>query len=95
MRHGHGILKFNQIEIYRGDWQADELSGQGKLKNFAVINKKKNQGGHSALTKWISYCGNFKGNRFEGEGTLTLQGNEKFLGKFICGMACGEGTLYR
>lgn len=24
-----------------------------------------------------------------------LQGAEKFLGRFICGAACGEGTLYR
>lgn len=50
---------------------------------------------HSALSKWVSYCGSFKSNRFEGEGTLSLQANERFLGKFICGMACGEGTLYR
>jgi hypothetical protein len=43
----------------------------------------------------VSYFGFFKNNRFEGEGTLYLQGGEKFLGKFICGMACGEGTLYK
>lgn len=54
-----------------------------------MINKKKSQTNNSPLLKWISYFGFFKNNRFEGEGTLYLQGGEKFLGKFICGMACG------
>jgi hypothetical protein len=89
LRHGYGVLKFNHIEIYSGDWQNDEIFGQGKIRNFAVINKKKSQSSNSPLLKWISYCGDFKSNRFEGEGTLYLQGGEKFLGKFICGMACG------
>ena len=74
LRHGFGVLRFNQIEIYRGTWSADELSGQGKIRNFAVINKRKTQGGTSVLSRWVSYCGSFKGNRFEGEGTLYLQG---------------------
>ncbi len=89
MRHGAGILKFNQIGIYEGQWNADELSGEGKIRNFAVINKKKGQSCSSPLLNWVTYCGNFKNNRFEGEGTLCLKGGEKFLGKFICGMACG------
>ena len=55
-------------------WAADELSGQGKIRNFAVINKKKTQGNNSVISKWVSYSGSFKGNRFEGEGTLYLQG---------------------
>jgi hypothetical protein len=74
LRNGYGVLKFNQIEIYRGEWQDDELSGQGKLRNFAVINKFKSQSSASPLLKWVSYCGYFKNNRFEGEGTLYLQG---------------------
>lgn len=74
VRHGFGILKFNQIEIYRGEWQNDELWGQGKLRNFAVINKKKTTQSKSSLARWVSYCGYFKNNRFEGEGTLYLQG---------------------
>jgi hypothetical protein len=95
MRQGYGVLRFNQIEIYRGEWQADELAGQGKIRNFAVVNRRKSQPGGSPLLKWVSYCGYFRNNRFEGEGTLYLQGGEKFLGRFICGAACGEGTLYR
>lgn len=94
-RHGFGVLRFNQIEVYRGEWQADELSGQGKLRNVAAVNRRKSQSGSSVLGRWVSYCGYFRNNRFEGEGTLYLQGNEKFLGRFICGAACGEGTLYR
>jgi hypothetical protein len=54
-----------------------------------VINRAKNLASSSPLLKWVSYCGYFKNNRFEGEGTLYLQGGEKFLGKFICGSACG------
>lgn len=94
-RYGFGVLKFNQIQIYRGEWTADELSGQGKIRNFAVINKKKSQNSQSILGRWVSYCGSFKNNRFEGQGTLYLQGGQKFLGRFICGNACGQGTLYK
>ncbi len=72
-RHGMGVLRFNQIQIYRGIWANDELTGQGKIRNFAVINKRKTQN-NSVLSKWVSYSGSFKGNRFEGEGTLYLQG---------------------
>lgn len=64
MRNGYGILRFNQIEIYRGEWQDDELSGQGKIRNFAVINKLKTHSNTSPLIKWVSYCGYFKNNRF-------------------------------
>jgi hypothetical protein len=48
------------------------MSGQGKIKNFGVINKTKSQSDSSPLSKWVSYCGYFKSNRFEGEGTLYL-----------------------
>jgi len=41
------------------------------------------------FVKWISYCGEFKSNRFEGEGTLYLQGGEKFIGLFMNGAADG------
>jgi hypothetical protein len=34
-------------------------------------------------------------NRFEGEGTLYLQGGEKFVGWFANGVADGEGSVYR
>lgn len=95
MRHGYGILRFNHVVIYNGAWQDDELSGEGKIRNCAIINKQKSSFNQSPLSKWVSYCGAFKHSRFEGEGTLQLQGGEKFLGKFICGEACGEGTFYK
>ena len=74
-RHGYGVLKFNHIEIYNGDWHHDEMEGQGKIRNCAIINKKKSACSiQSALGKWISYSGEFKTSRFEGSGTLYLQG---------------------
>ena len=60
-----------------------------------MVNRRKSQPYSSPLLRWVTYCGYFRNNRFEGEGTLVLQGAEKFLGRFICGSACGEGTLYR
>lgn len=75
LRCGYGILKFNHIEIYNGDWVEDEMEGQGKIRNCAIINKKKSMGKSSSiLNKWISYTGELKGSRLEGEGTLYLQG---------------------
>lgn len=83
LRYGYGILKFNHIEIYNGDWLHDEMEGQGKIRNCAIINKKKSVcSSQSSLGKWISYSGEFKASRFEGSGTLYLQGGEKFVGKF-------------
>lgn len=72
-RHGYGILKFNHIEIYNGDWVKDEIEGTGKIRNCAIINKRKSVN-TSCLSKWISYNGEFKGSKFDGEGTLYLQG---------------------
>ena len=93
-RHGYGILKFNHIEIYNGDWVKDEIEGTGKIRNCAIINKRKSVN-TSCLSKWISYNGEFKGSKFDGEGTLYLQGGEKFIGVFLGGNACGEGTIFR
>jgi hypothetical protein len=74
LRHGYGVLKYNQTEIYRGEWQADELNGQGKIRNATAVNRRKGQTAGSPLLRWVSYCGYFRSNRFEGEGTLYLQG---------------------
>ena len=64
-RHGYGILKFNHIEIYNGDWVNDEIEGRGKIRNCAIINKKKSINVNtSCLSKWISYSGEFKGSKF-------------------------------
>ena len=68
----------------------DEIEGRGKIRNCAIINKKKSINVNtSCLSKWISYSGEFKGSKFEGEGTLYLQGGEKFVGIFVGGNACG------
>lgn len=40
-REGYGLLKFNHVELYSGEWMGDELSGKGKIRNCAIINKKK------------------------------------------------------
>jgi hypothetical protein len=47
------------------------------------------------LGKWISYSGEFKNSKFEGPGSLYLQGGEKFVGHFQNGYACGEGLVYK
>lgn len=74
----------------------DEMEGQGKIRNCAIINKKKSaSSSQSSLGKWISYSGEFRNSRFEGSGTLYLQGGEKFVGKFSGGVATGEGAIYR
>jgi len=94
MRQGFGILRFNHVELYTGEWREDELAGHGKIRNCAIINKRKNthNGNENSTScktntsgmfnKWISYCGGFRKNRFEGMGTLYLQGGEKFAGGF-------------
>ena len=72
------------------------MEGQGKIRNCAIINKKKSAYSiQNPLGKWISYSGSFQNSRFEGSGTLYLQGGEKFVGKFVGGVACGDGAIYR
>lgn len=94
MRNGNGILKFNHIQIYNGNWQNDEIEGLGKIRNCAIINKKKSISS-SYLSRWISYNGEFKGSKFEGEGILFLQGGEKFIGTFMGGTAYGQGSIHK
>lgn len=90
VRYGYGILKFNHIEIYNGDWVNDQIEGEGKIRNCAIINKRKTiYSNQSLLGKWISYSGQFKNSKFQGSGTLYLQGGQKFVGNFMNGYACG------
>lgn len=68
------------------------LNGQGRIKNCAVISKKKREpttNDGPQLHRWISYSGEFRDNKFHGTGTLFLQNGEKFLGKFSHGVAEG------
>lgn len=54
------ILKFNNIEIYNGDWDRDMLNGQGRIKNCTVITRKKKEPATTSgpqLHRWISYSG--------------------------------------
>jgi hypothetical protein len=75
MRNGYGTLKFNHIEIYNGSWINDEIESEGRIRNCAIINKRKTTSSIlGPLGKWISYNGYFKNSKFDGQGTLHLQG---------------------
>jgi hypothetical protein len=95
VRHGHGTLQVTHIEIYTGEGLNDEIEGEGRIRNCTIINKRKTTSSmHGTLGKWISYNGQFKKSKFEGLGTLHLQGGEKFVGFFVNGGAKGEGTIH-
>lgn len=72
------------------------MEGQGKIRNCAIINKRKTiYSSQTPLGKWISYSGEFRNSKFEGSGTLYLQGGQKFVGHFQNGYAVGQGSLYK
>lgn len=80
-------MRFNHIEIYNGEWEADTISGEGRVKNCTIFASKKKDL-PSILQKWISYSGGFRNNRFQGSGTLFMPAGEKYLGMFRNGYPC-------
>lgn len=56
MRHGYGTEVDKHGNLFEGQWQTDEKSGQGKL----------------TLVDGSSYEGAWKKGKFHGQGTLTI-----------------------
>ena len=62
-RHGYGILKDSNIEIYNGDWENDQYCGQGRLrnKNVEAFSKEFDFKNFENLKSiWVSFSGEFR-----------------------------------
>ena len=63
IRHGYGILKDQNGEIYNGDWEFDVFNGQGRLRNKLCeqLNEEFDYNNFDKLKNyWVSYSGEFK-----------------------------------
>lgn len=62
-RHGYGILKDGNGEIYNGDWEFDVYNGQGRLRNkyCEQLSEEFDYNNFDKLKNfWVSYSGEFK-----------------------------------
>ncbi|KAH9584031.1 MORN motif [Trypanosoma melophagium] len=75
-RHGHGIFTSPLIR-YEGDWQEDEMHGNGKLQFH---------------TTGDMYCGQFVRGMFEGSGTYTWSSGASYDGAWRANRIHGLGT---
>ena len=79
-REGKGILYYNNVKYYEGDWKNDMWEGKGKE--------------YDTETKKLRYVGQFKGDRYEGQGTYYYRDGAKYVGQWKEGTINGQGTYY-
>ena len=80
-RHGYGVLKKNNREVYVGSWKKGQFDGWGKL----GLN----------TSKYLEYSGEFRNGMFNGRGTLMFRNGDKFIGDIVENKIHGEGTWYK
>lgn len=84
MMHGKGTLEYADGRIaYQGDWNCDELHGNGILYNQSpnFISNSLNYKDLDELDEcWIFYEGKFQHDDKSGMGLLVLSNQEQFIG---------------
>ena len=110
MRHGKGVLTYNNGSIYEGDWERGMKWGQGKMTyasgNYyegAWSNNKRNgYGCMHWLTSEERYEGNWEDNFQSGFGAhIWLDGStenkllrNRYVGYWLLGQRHGKGAFY-
>ena len=83
---GKGIMKYNNGEIYNGEWDNDNKNGEGLLylneEDYQIINNNNFTTENIfklKLKSYYIYKGTFINNVKEGNGILFLNNNNKFF----------------
>jgi hypothetical protein len=100
IKHGNGLIKFNNGEIYEGQFTEDKITGVGK---YTWKNKHTYEGDfidakmHGKGTyKWpdgSEYFGDYVNNIKEGMGNFKWPNGRIYKGPFIDGKPKGKGIL--
>ena len=100
IRHGRGIMCFNNGERYHGDWVDDKMCGFGiyHYKNGGnytgdwVDNKKNGRGTYSCKEEGIRYEGVFKDDKIK-RGRLLFNNGTRFEGNINDNLLNSPGTF--
>jgi hypothetical protein len=109
-RHGNGNLTFAENDevdrkFYSGNWENDQRTGSGLMiwkdgQKFGekyvgeFENGSKNGFGKSNYADGNTYEGEFKDDKFSGNGTFTWKSGGKYVGGYKNGLKNGFGILY-
>jgi len=75
--HGKGIMRFDNGNVFDGDWVHGVINGQGKM----------------TYANGDIYIGEWANNMRNGKGTYTWVDNREYRGEYIDDMRYGEGTF--
>ena len=78
LQNGKGKMLYANGDLYEGGWVNDKKEGYGKLK--IIING-------------IEYVGNFKSDKFHGEGIYKTAIGDSYEGSWIKGKKEGKGIF--
>lgn len=70
----------NGKEIYKGEWEGDQICGRGVIRNLPYASRRKLS--EDSVLRFMSYEGEFRNNMFQGEGLITLSNGVKVEGYF-------------
>lgn len=99
-KHGKGILTFKNGDVYKGDFEEDEMEGYGEYKSvngekyIGEFKKGKRNGRGTLKIKGVGiYEGNWENGYQEGYGEFLWDNGDKYKGNYKQGQKCGKGVF--
>lgn len=97
--HGFGILTESNGNVYKGQFLDGKPDGHGEYSTqvsniFGLFKQGKIVWGEAELPDGIKYQGEFRENKFHGEGKMNIRGEREYDGYFKNDLWNGKGTLW-
>ena len=99
-KNGYGTKKFNNHNVYEGNWKDDKIQGNGKMiysnGNVYEGNWKDNEmdgNGKMIYSNGNVYEGNWKNNKKNGQGIMIYTNNDKYEGDWNNDKMDGKGKM--
>lgn len=99
-RHGQGLMRYYNGDVYEGTWIANRREGRGLLRRAdgevyeGLWKKDKQHGyGHISYPDGSSYKGLMQDGARAGEGVMVYPNGDEFFGNFVNDLIEGEGTM--
>lgn len=98
--HGQGTMAYANGDRYTGQWKNGLRDGMGVYSDQAGTGRYtgtwKNDrwnGAGARITRYGSYYGQCKDNRYHGQGTIVWANGNQFTGRFVQGRKDGQGVF--
>lgn len=99
-RDGHGVMRFENGDIYDGEWKDDKMNGNGfmKFNNGDIYigewkDDNKNSFGFMKFKNGDSYIGKWENDKMDGFGVIHFNNGDKYEGNWVNNKMNGFGIM--